>query len=536
MPTFFRPRRASRFSTLLAVCALAACSKGDGGTGTPQPASVQSVTTTVPSATVGAGLATSPTFTVKDAGGSVLSGIPVSVVVSSGGGTLTGAPTRTSSGATSVGTWTLGTAAGTQTLTVTVSGVAPLTISATALPGNPAKVIATAGSGQTGLAGATLAVPLEAQVQDQFGNGVPNVQYAFQQTSGGGSFTPSQGTTDANGKATGVLWKLGNVGGPQSAIAAASGFQSNAFTATIQSTFPLDLRFFGPPMSAEAQQAFTNAANRIRAAIIAEVNVVPLNNFNLFTFCGLTSLQGTLNETTKGVIIYAGVAPIDGPGKVLANAGPCAVRSTSKLPLLGVMQFDEADIQTYIASGRFEAIVLHEMNHVLGVGTIWTDLGLLSAPVFDIHDVPTGSVNPRFTGANAVAKCQQLGGTASHCTGGVAVEYSGGVGTADGHWRESFSPGIPAFDTELMTGFVEATPVMPWSAMTIASFQDLGYTVNYLAADNFAVPNLVALARISAMTSSTAASLVESTTESVMRPRYEVSSGGVGVRINREKK
>ena len=534
MPRQPVPLRAVRRCLSFAALAAAACSGGDGGTAPPKPVALQSVNAAAISATVGTAPGTAPTFTVTDASGNALGNVAVTIVVTSGGGTLVGAPSKTSAGATSVGTWTLGTTAGVNTLTVTVSGLTPLTISATGTPGNPSKLVVSSGNAQAAFAGATVASPLAAAVQDQFGNGIPNVSVTFQVTAGGGSVTPSQVTTNASGIASGAAWKLGNKGGTQAASATGSGF-TTGFTATIQTSYTIDLRFFGPTMSTDAQTAFTNAANRLRAAIVGQISTVNLQGADL-SQCGVTGLTGTLQENAPGVIIYAAVAPIDGVGKILAQAGPCFVRNNSILPAVGVMQFDEADIQNYINTGRFEGIVLHEMNHVLGYGTIWFDKNLLLNSVYTNENTPqlTGSTNPRFTGAASIAACLSAGGSANHCSaGGVAVEHCGGLGTADGHWRETFtstctgannSPvgGTPAFDAELMTGYIEATPNMPWSAMTIAQFQDLGYTVNLLAADAYTVPSLLTLARLRAE-----AETGEHPSEIVFRPRFTVGAGRI---------
>ncbi len=502
------PRRAVRPVLAFILLATAgACSKSDGGTAPVQPASVSASSTAGLTATVGTALDTPTAFTVKDAGGNALGNVTVTVVVSGGGGSLVGAPTRTLAGATPVGTWTLGTTAGVNSLTVTISGLAPLVITATGTPGAPTKIIAS-GNAQTALAGALVATPLGVTLQDQFGNGVPNVPVTFLATAGGGSVAPGLLTTNASGVASGAGWRLGNKGGTQAASATASGLTSS-FSANIQSSYPLDLRFFGPAMSAEAQTAFVNAAARLRAAIISQLSSVPLNGTDL-SQCGVNGLTGTLTETSQGVIVYAAVAAIDGPGKVLAQAGPCFIRNTSKLPVVGVMEFDSADIQNYITSGRFEAVVLHEMNHVLGLGTIWDDKSLLTG---------AGTTNPRFTGSTSIANCATVGGLATHCAvgTGVAVENTGGPGTADGHWRESL------FDSELMTGFVESTPNMPWSIMSIGSFQDLGYSVNALAADSYSVPSLLTMARLSKLS---AASAVEGPWETVRRPKFEVGPTG----------
>ena len=45
------------------------------------------------------------------------------------------------------------------------------------------------------------------------------------------------------------------------------------------------------------------------------------------------------------------------------------------------------------------------------------------------------------------------------------------------------------FDNELMTGFSENSPNMPLSRLTIAGMADLGYVVNYGAAENYALPS-----------------------------------------------
>lgn len=535
MTRVFTPRYAVRRYSLVVSFLAAACGGGEGGTAPPKPTAVQASSGAGASATVGTALTSAPTFTVTDASGNALGNIAVSVAVTGGGGTLVGAPTKSSAGPTSVGTWTLGTTAGTNTVTVTVSGLTPLTISVTGTPGSASKIVVTGGNTQTGLAGAQLATPLAASVQDQFGNGIPNQQVTFLATVGGGSVAPGLITTNASGVATGAVWRLGNKGGPQTATATAGSF-STSFSATTQSNYVLDLRFFGPTMSAPAQTAFVNAANRIRAAIVGQISTVNLQGADL-AGCGINGLTGTLQETSQGIIIYASVAPIDGVGTIVAQAGPCFVRQTSILPAVGVMQFDEADIQNYINTGRFEAIVLHEMNHVVGFGTIWVDKNVLLNPAFTNTEnpTPTGSTNPRFSGAAGLAQCLAAGGSANHCTGGVAVEHCGTYGSADGHWREAFTSnctgpnsapvgGTPAFDSELMTPYIEGTPNMPWSAMSIASFQDLGYTVNLLAADSYNVPSLMTIARLRAAQEATAG---DRPVERLLRPRFTVGGGRV---------
>ena len=165
------------------------------------------------------------------------------------------------------------------------------------------------------------------------------------------------------------------------------------------------------------------------------------------------------------VLIDASGAAIDGAGGILGQAGPDRLRSGSLLPIHGVMQFDTADLAALEQSGQLLAVITHEMGHVLGIGTIWQQKGLLTG---------AGGTNPLFTGAQATAAYDQIFGT----TGAVPVENSGGSGTRDAHWRET------TFGRELMTGYLNSG-TNPLSRVTVASLGDLGYTVNLAAADAY---------------------------------------------------
>jgi hypothetical protein len=62
--------------------------------------------------------------------------------------------------------------------------------------------------------------------------------------------------------------------------------------------------------------------------------------------------------------------------------------------------------------------------------------------------------------------------------GNVPLETGGGAGTAGSHWSES------VFGSELMTGFISGVPD-PLSTVTVGDLKDMGYTVNYSAADAY---------------------------------------------------
>ncbi|MBK9690146.1 MAG: hypothetical protein IPO73_00345 [Gemmatimonadetes bacterium] len=130
--------------------------------------------------TVNGAVPVAPFVRVTDGSGNPVAGVAVTFAVASGGGSLTGASATTNaSGIATVGSWTLGTAAGSNTLTATAAGLAgsPLTFTATGVAGaaNAAQSSATVPGGSKG-SQTTITI----QLRDQFGNvlaaGGANVQ------------------------------------------------------------------------------------------------------------------------------------------------------------------------------------------------------------------------------------------------------------------------------------------------------------------------------------------------------------------------
>lgn len=157
-----------------------------------------------------------------------------------------------------------------------------------------------------------------------------------------------------------------------------------------------------------------------------------------------------------------------GNSGLLGNAGPTQFRPGSYLPYLGEISLNLDNIENQIKSNTFLDTVIHEMAHVLGYGTIWEEKSL--NPVF-------GS----YTGANALREYKNLLGGQSNPTA-VPLETGGGQGTANAHWAQS------VFGNEMMTGWGVESGRMPFSRLTIASLEDLGYSVNYQVADPYTLP------------------------------------------------
>ncbi len=236
-------------------------------------------------------------------------------------------------------------------------------------------------------------------------------------------------------------------------------------TAALQEpAFVIDVRFKGGLTTAQ-QAAFTTAAARWSRIITADLPSVIVDG-----------------ETIDDVVIDADGVPIDGRGGILGQAGPTQLRPGSFLPAAGVMSFDTADLAMMEADGSLVSVITHEMGHVIGFGTNWDELGLRQG---------AGTVNPTFTGANAMREFATLSGGAA--TRAVPLANVGGPGTRDAHWREA------VFGNELMTGFLN-NGLNPLSRVTIAALQDMGYEVSYAAADPFVLPTALDLALLGAGT------------------------------------
>ena len=162
---------------------------------------------------------------------------------------------------------------------------------------------------------------------------------------------------------------------------------------------------------------------------------------------------------------------IDGPSGILGQAGPTQLRPITFLPAAGIMSFDSADLAQMENDGSLVSVIVHEMGHVLGFGTIFGRVGLIEG---------AGGDDPRFTGAAATREYAALRGEGA-AEEPVPIENRGGPGTRDGHWREE------TFANELMTGYINQG-VNPISRLTIAAFEDLGYEVDYNFADPYRLP------------------------------------------------
>ncbi len=235
-------------------------------------------------------------------------------------------------------------------------------------------------------------------------------------------------------------------------------------------------------LSANDTQAFAAAEQKWESIIRGDLPDVIVANV------------GTIDD----LVITVRVTAIDGPGGVLGQTGIDVQRIGSFLPAMASITIDSADLPTLNADGSLSDVILHEIGHALGFGTVWAQQGLL---------VSAGTSNPRFIGSLATAEYDRIFRTTEP---NVPVENSGGAGSVDAHWRES------RFGNELMSSVIRGGS-NPLSRVTVAALADMGYQVDFNQADSY-TPSQTTIAQGAASTANTSA-VVSSAAVQGSRPR-----------------
>jgi hypothetical protein len=352
--------------------------------------------------------------------------------------------------------------------------------------------------GQVANAGQSVPVAPSVIVRDAAGRVLAGVAVTFEVTQGGGTLERTSARTNLDGIASAGRWTLGPSAGVNEVSATAGKLPPVRFTATATAqfgavgAFDITVRYVGTTTTRQ-RQAVEAAVLRWRTVIQNDLPDIPVNAPAGTCF----ARQPALNEVVDDLLLLIDFVAIDGVGKTLGEAGPCYIRSGNGLPVVGYMKLDSGDLQYMESTGTLDDVVLHELGHVLGIGTLWGTRELIAA---------TGTDDPQFTGGEAISAYRSLGGLAA----GVPLENTGGEGTREGHWRET------VFTVELMTGWV-GQGTNPLSAMTIASLQDLGYGASLAAASTYT---------LGATTSQSQAAIDMRSRERLTGPRYRIDGRG----------
>lgn len=105
---------------------------------------------------------------------------------------------------------------------------------------------------------------------------------------------------------------------------------------------------------------------------------------------------------------------------------------------------------------------------MLGIGTLWDTKGLVGSV---LDGCP-------YSGSKASEEFEALSGCPT-----IPIDLSGGVEGCY-HWSEA------CLGKELMTPFIDEGTGNPFSRISIASLEDIGYTVDYSSADRYRTSDL----------------------------------------------
>ena len=219
------------------------------------------------------------------------------------------------------------------------------------------------------------------------------------------------------------------------------------------------------------------------------INYVPGSNFTPSQKAAFAQAEATWESLITSykpnfagsptLTINADNPALDGVGGTLGQAGP--TNGFTVGPYLyasaGTMSFDSADVAALETAGTWEAVILHEMGHVIGIGTLWSSAGVGLPGYQELYVDGTG----QYTGATALAAYQQefVGQQSAPF---VPVELGGGGGTANGHWNEGNGGGTTGItrvsdgkdmNLMLMSGWLNGGSFI--SDTTLGSFEDMGY-------------------------------------------------------------
>src|SRR5688500_4635023 len=398
------------------------------------------------SATAGAAVPIAPAVKVTDAFGNPISGFAITFAVASGGGTITGAAATTNVvGVATLGSWTLGTTAGPNSLTASGAGLTPasVTFTASAGAGAAAIVAALAGNNQTATAGGPVAAPPSVKVTDANGNPVTGFTVVFAPGAGSGTVTGGTATTNSSGVAAPASWVLGSTPGQQTLVATAGSLSGSPITFSATAVAPVPAKVVR--VSADEQTAPAGKTVPEPPAVrVLDAADIPVPGYTV-TFAvtsGGGSVTGGAAVTNEAGVASVGswtLGPTEGPNTLTATAAtlqgsPVTFSATAAAPIPAKVVRVSADPQT---------------------GTIATAVGAPPAVrVLDATNIP-------IPGYTVTFEVTSGGGS---LTGAVAVTDATGLASV-GRWTLGLSRGSNTVTAT--AGALDGSPVT-FSATAVA--------------------------------------------------------------------
>lgn len=236
-------------------------------------------------------------------------------------------------------------------------------------------------------------------------------------------------------------------------------------------------------LNAAARDAINQAARFWESVILNRTGITRSNTLSVaLTGEALVSQDGTADT---------GTLALSGPSLTLDSANNLIItRGGSTINTRKLAEFNANPI--YLRD-----IMIHEFAHVLGFGTIWEPIDFAYS---DGSRVKAGKT--WIDRATATYRADSYAGAAYGDLLGTVATAIPIEPQVFFHWDER------RFDTELMTPFAEAPGVaMPMSSLTLGALRDLGWSVNFGAAQPYTLPATLASAQVTTANSGGAALL-----------------------------
>ena len=231
-----------------------------------------------------------------------------------------------------------------------------------------------------------------------------------------------------------------------------------------EETFDIDLVFLDGerPLTEVHKVLIQSAARRWEAMITDDLPDMSFRSESVNEYSPFLGARVRISDVVDDVRIFFRV-------KTLANntAGSAWVswlRREGKLPIVAELVIDP----DHLDSDYFYQLVQHEIGHCLGFGSIWSNLDLLKRPS------SSGFSDPYFAGKTAHTRYLSLLGWPDDWEDTFPPVQAGGD---DSHWRTA------VFGDELMVRGWVSPYNATISSLTLSSMRDLGYEVNWFAAD-----------------------------------------------------
>lgn len=175
-----------------------------------------------------------------------------------------------------------------------------------------------------------------------------------------------------------------------------------------------------------------------------------------------------------------------GPNKYASVGGDTTVKFTTITYNLNIY----TKFQSTYDEDEWEDILAHELGHAFGIGAYWDSEFEDDGAVVPVNSLLDGTAYVKTQEAyNAITSLNRSK---------IPLENTGGAGTKDGHWSDSFrtvdSLSYPGYDDELMIGSIRPGDTRVISQQTINALVDFSWE-EVKPGTNEGVPTLVEVRR-----------------------------------------